>query len=124
MNARKSLTKKRGRPKTTGKGQLLGVRVRPDQLSALDFWISARPDPKPSRPEAIRRILEKALQKELGPGLEDRITDVKRRLAVEDVEEPSTPAKGMEMLRRGLAENELRTLRQRRGVVKSSKTKA
>jgi len=42
---------------TTGKGQLVGVRLQPDQLAALDHWIEQQPDPKPTRPEAVRRIL-------------------------------------------------------------------
>jgi metal-responsive CopG/Arc/MetJ family transcriptional regulator len=40
------------------KGTLIGVRLQPDLLKALDKWA------KPSgigRPEAIRRLLEKAL---------------------------------------------------------------
>ena len=40
---------------------MLGVRVQPKELSSLDCWIAAQADPKPSRPEAIRRLLEKAL---------------------------------------------------------------
>lgn len=39
---------------------MVGVRLQPDQLAALDRWIEAQDD-KPSRPEAIRRILETAL---------------------------------------------------------------
>jgi hypothetical protein len=54
-------TKKRGRPATTGKGTLVGVRLLDERLAALDTWIAAHPDPKPSRPEAIRRLVEKAL---------------------------------------------------------------
>jgi hypothetical protein len=50
------ITKKRG-PKPTGKGQLIGVRMPPKELAALDAWIAQLPDPKPSRPEAIRIIL-------------------------------------------------------------------
>jgi len=53
--------KSRGRPKTTGKGQLIGVRLLPPALTVLDAWILAQPDPKPSRPEAIRRLLTAAL---------------------------------------------------------------
>lgn len=46
-------TKKRGRPKTTGMGQLIGVRLHPDLLGALDRFITEeRPDT--SRPEALR----------------------------------------------------------------------
>jgi hypothetical protein len=50
-------TKKRGRPRTTGTGQLIGVRLLQEPLSALDAWIEAQADPKPSRPEAIRQIV-------------------------------------------------------------------
>ena len=37
------------------------VRLQPDQLAALDHWIEAQPDPKPSKPEAIRRLIEKGI---------------------------------------------------------------
>jgi hypothetical protein len=50
-------TKRRGRPVTTGKGQLIGVRLLPLALEPLDAWIADQPDPKPSRPEAIREAL-------------------------------------------------------------------
>jgi hypothetical protein len=50
------ITKKRG-PKPTGIGTLIGVRMLPDLLKALDGWISRQDDPKPSRPEAVRRIV-------------------------------------------------------------------
>lgn len=33
------------------------VRIQPDLLSALDSWIEKQPDPKPSRPEAIRHMI-------------------------------------------------------------------
>jgi hypothetical protein len=52
--------KKRGRPVTTGKGALIGVRVQPDPLARLDRWSKSQGD-KPSRPEAIRRLIEVAL---------------------------------------------------------------
>jgi hypothetical protein len=32
-------------------------------LDALDAWIAAQPEPRPSRPEAIRRLLGEALGK-------------------------------------------------------------
>jgi len=56
----KKITKKLGRP-ATGQGMLVGVRLLPPNLSALDAWIAAHPEPRPSRPEAIRRILSQAL---------------------------------------------------------------
>lgn len=47
--------KPRGRP-ATGIGQLIGVRMQPDEIEALDQWIN-RQDDKPTRPEAVRRLV-------------------------------------------------------------------
>jgi len=52
--------KKRGRPKSTGLGTGILVRMH-DQLEALDAWRN-RQDDKPSRPEAIRRLVEIGLK--------------------------------------------------------------
>jgi len=54
------LTKKRRGPAPTGKGVLVGVRLQPEMLTALDRWIVERA-PGTSRPEAIRTILSTAL---------------------------------------------------------------
>ena len=40
----------------------IGVRIPPDELAELDAHIAAAPDPKPTRPEAIRRLVRKSLQ--------------------------------------------------------------
>jgi hypothetical protein len=53
--------KRRGRPVTTGKGTLIGVRLLDEPLSALDAWISRQKEPELSRPEAIRRLVELGL---------------------------------------------------------------
>ena len=50
-------TKKKRGPALTGKGEPIGVRLHGDLLIPLDAWIACQPDPKPSRPEAIRMIL-------------------------------------------------------------------
>ncbi|TDR94044.1 hypothetical protein [Enterovirga rhinocerotis] len=55
--------KSRGRPVTTGTGTMLGVRLLPDLLASLDAHIAAQPDPKPTRPEAIRRVLADRFEK-------------------------------------------------------------
>jgi hypothetical protein len=39
----------------------IGVRVPPEELSAIDAWIAKQDDPKPSRPEALRRLAEQTL---------------------------------------------------------------
>lgn len=50
--------KGRGRPPTDATPIM--VRLAPPLLGPLDAWIAKQPDPKPSRPEAIRRILQEA----------------------------------------------------------------
>lgn len=50
-----TLKSRGGRPRVDATP--ITVRVPPDQLAALDAWISAQSDPKPSRPEAIRHAL-------------------------------------------------------------------
>lgn len=44
----------RGRPAVNATP--VTVRIPPELLGKLDGWISAQPD-KPSRPEAVRRII-------------------------------------------------------------------
>ena len=53
-------TKRRG-PLPTGKGTLVGVRLQPKDLKALDFWIQ-RNGKHQTRPEAIRKLVRIALQ--------------------------------------------------------------
>jgi len=49
----------RGRPKVGA--EPITVRIPPDQLAALDAWIERQDEPRPTRPEAIRRLLETIL---------------------------------------------------------------
>lgn len=53
--------KPRGRPTGRVKPETKPVRLTLDTLAALDVWIANQPEPRPSRPEAIRCLLEKAL---------------------------------------------------------------
>jgi hypothetical protein len=39
---------------------MIGVRLQPASVAALDTWISGQED-APTRPEAIRRLVERAL---------------------------------------------------------------
>lgn len=50
-----SNVKKIGRPRVDAVP--LSVRVPPDLLADLDAWIAEQPDPKPSRPDAMRRLV-------------------------------------------------------------------
>lgn len=50
---------KRGRPPVNAKA--VQVRLPPDQLARLDAWIAEQPERQPGRPEAIRLLLQVAL---------------------------------------------------------------
>jgi hypothetical protein len=39
----------------------IGLRLPPPELAAVDAWIKEQPKPKPSRPVAIRRLVELGL---------------------------------------------------------------
>jgi Arc/MetJ-type ribon-helix-helix transcriptional regulator len=39
-----------------------GLRMPPELEAAIDEWMDRQPDPKPSRSEAIRRLIEKGLK--------------------------------------------------------------
>lgn len=60
--------KKTGRPKVDS--EPVNTRLERRVLSALDGYIAQQPDPKPSRPEMIRKILEDRLVHEglIAPG--------------------------------------------------------
>jgi hypothetical protein len=60
MNAQETLQPRKRGPKPTGKGTPIQVRLQPDQLAKVDRWREGQAD-QPSRPEAIRRLVEKAL---------------------------------------------------------------
>jgi Arc/MetJ-type ribon-helix-helix transcriptional regulator len=44
-------------------GEFIGLRLPSSLAGSLDAWIAAQPEPRPSRSEAIRRLLAEALGK-------------------------------------------------------------
>ena len=54
-------TKKRGRPPGRLHSEEFRMRVAPDFFEPIDAWREAQPD-KPSRSEAIRRLVEDGLK--------------------------------------------------------------
>lgn len=52
--------KKRGRPKTTGRGTQVGLRWHDRELVAIDAWAKKN---ECTRAEAIRRLVELGLKK-------------------------------------------------------------
>ena len=51
--------KKAGRPLTDATPIML--RLTPSAVASLDAWIAKQPAPRPTRPEAVRRILEQVV---------------------------------------------------------------
>ena len=41
--------------------EAVNVRFVRPALDRIDEWIAAQPEPKPTRPEAVRRLVEKGL---------------------------------------------------------------
>jgi|ERR1700722_3297589 len=99
--------KRRGRPVTTGKGTLIGVRLLDDPLSTLDAWIAKQKETALSRPEAIRRLVEIGLKAEK-PSKATRSTPNKLRaqeLAAKTIErlaDPTAPPEERAQRRRRL----------------------
>jgi hypothetical protein len=55
------MPRKLGRPRVDSED--VHVRLTRPALDTLDAWIASQPEPRPSRPEAIRRLLAEALGK-------------------------------------------------------------
>jgi hypothetical protein len=49
---------------TTGQSDGVTVRIDSERVSKLDAWIDAQPEPKPSRRESVRRLLDSIFQSE------------------------------------------------------------
>jgi hypothetical protein len=60
MRRQTLVSKKKRGPPATGQGTPIMVRLQPTALSALSTWIAGQDD-KPTRPEAIRRLVELGL---------------------------------------------------------------
>jgi hypothetical protein len=59
----KTPKKKPGRP-PTGTNTPINVRLSPEELATLDAWIEREAKGIPTRPQAIRHLLVKALTKD------------------------------------------------------------
>ena len=53
---------KRGRPSGRAFSAPISLRLPNETLEAIDAFIAAQPDPKPTRPEAIRQIVTEWLE--------------------------------------------------------------
>jgi hypothetical protein len=85
---------KRGRP-ATGKGEPVQVRLQPSQIAAVDAWIEAQGDPKPSRPEAIRRLIDEGLAGSKKKGARAMLSEHARKVKGALQVHGYTPADGL-----------------------------
>jgi hypothetical protein len=86
MMAKSEITdkQKRGRPVlyegSEGKGApQIGLRLPPKELEAIDSWIAKQQKPLPSRPLAIRRLIELGLK--TAPPTIEQINEAKSHAA-------------------------------------------
>src|SRR5262245_60854147 len=68
------------------KGTQVVVRLQPLDLAALDTWIAAQPEPRPTRAEAMRRFATKALRSANAESIPNAFKRDQRRLGPDTVE--------------------------------------
>jgi hypothetical protein len=105
MPTSKSRTGKKSRGRPRKDPTSIHLTLLPEQLGALDGWIDGQAD-KPSRPEAIRRLLTHALASRVRTGRSGKETtreasDMAAR-AVEHLSDRSVPAEEQARRKRAL----------------------
>jgi hypothetical protein len=96
--------KKRG-PPATGKGEPVVVRMHPPMLAELDEWIAKQKPPFPSRPEAVRRLVETAFASSRPARYSEKAAGKAKELASEIIDGlmyPSAPAEEKAIRKRRL----------------------
>jgi hypothetical protein len=94
----------------------LGARVDKQRLlgnPALDAWIGQQPEPKPTRPEAIRRLLDERLshadQRRSDASLDRQIAEQKASVAEMPKHLEPSPKAAMAAMDKAVAQNDLST---------------
>jgi Arc/MetJ-type ribon-helix-helix transcriptional regulator len=107
---------------------MMNFRSPPELTARLDAWIAARPEPRPSRSEAIRRILAEALTKpeEAASPPSDATLDrqiAKKEAAIDEIPEHAEPSPeaALATMDKALAENELIDMKNKRTRRKMAK---
>jgi hypothetical protein len=85
-------------------------------LEIIDGWIAAQPDPKPTRPEAIRRLLAEkfevmAVRPATTEAIVDKIETLQAKAAQIEVDGPPSPEKAMKVMRRAIVKNDIKKLK-------------
>ena len=116
---------KRRSPPATGKGMPIQVRMQPAELAALDAWISKQSE-TPSRPGAIRRLVELGLKVKTKArpvrktGRKLRAQELATQ-AIEKIIDPATPPEERAQRRRRLTKGPLEFRKDRVDLQKAKK---
>jgi hypothetical protein len=109
--------KKRGRP-ATGRDPLLNFRSPAELTARIDTWAAQQTEPRPTRSQAIRRLLEDRLHQESAlqsdVSLDSQIAD--QEAAIVEMPEPKgpSPAAGMAAMDKAIAGNDLIDMKNKR----------
>ena len=95
--------KKKREPPPAGKGTLIGLPLQPGSLARVDRWAASQKD-DPSRPEAIRRLVELGLAITQRAGARTQKATKAAEMASQEIDRLSDPS----------ATDEERQLRKRR----------
>jgi hypothetical protein len=118
--ARRSVTgrkKKQGAP-SAGEGTLIGLRLPPATLARVDRWAASQKD-HPSRPEAVRRLVELGLGIAQRAGVRTKKAAQAAEMASHEIDrlgDPSASDEERQVRKRRLIKgpNEFRDLRRNR----------
>lgn len=116
MSSQSPISRKKRGPAPTGWGTGVLCRLHDEQLGALDTWIAAQPDPKPSRPEAIRTALKEWLTGLglLGPSIPEQIAHLEQKIASIPEHDGPSPEAALATMKKAYVENELAKLKNTR----------
>ena len=115
--------KKLGRP-AIGKGVQINAMHRPEDVAALDAWIESQPQPRPTRPEAVRVAVREWLadRQPVTPAtIGHEIQALEHDLAAIPAVTEQSPEAALQTMDRALAENELAELRYKRKHIRKAK---
>jgi len=120
--------KKRGRPAGRVRPPTTALRLENQLLERVDAWVATRPEPRPTRPEAIRRLVEKGLSAD-SVGNTDASLDrqiAEQEVTIAEMPEPAgpSPEAALATMDKALAKNDLIKLKNKRTRQKITRHKA
>jgi hypothetical protein len=104
---------------------MLNFRSPPELTGRIDAWAAEQPPPKPTRSEAIRRLLEERLSQQAGRqsdvSLDRQIAEQKTAIAEMPEHSEPSPEAGLAAMDKAVAENDLIDMKNKRTRRKNAK---